>query len=276
MNNRELLVRVASAVLGQRGYPDPDGTAEAIAAQMDIFAAVLRGQAPPVQAQTPPQRMAFPAPNPEAMAPVPPADAIHQDPGLFAQTHGVHTGEQFGVGGQPLIIPATTIPDKIEKVERPAEPLRSLRKPEGPAKMKVEQLNQMIQDNTPTDIPLEIPMEDGSHRRMWFRRDVRSMHGSDSVQICLYPANSTPSVREIAEVEAVVHIEDLPLDLAPIMERLKAQAVDAVRPKGQPREVPVRPFSGPVQHPEDSFEQPLNPGDIPLTKQTEAIFKSMG
>ena len=252
--NRDMFVRVATTVLRQMGHNEvytPEQQAEAIAAQMDIFAAVLGDappQAPPVPGPPPP---AFPRYNPEAIAPVPEPEPS-------------------------LIIPATRIPDHVEPVApmaASAPPVRSLR-PAG--RMKVEELSQLIQERTPNVLTFKVPMEDGTDRPVSFQRNVISMHNFDSVKLVYFPPGALPTAREATEVSAVLHIDDVPLDLPAILKKLEEQAIQSIRPSGAPRQVPVRPFSGAVQsgnlYPDGGSASP----DSTSSGQGQAVFGSIG
>ena len=112
--------------------------------------------------------------------------------------------------------------------------------------MKVEDLNLLLQERTPNTLTVEVPMEDGSVRRTMYMRNVISRHAFDSVELTYYPPNTPQNARESVEVKADIHIDDLPIDLSAVLNRLKEQARNSLQPKGPPRRVPVTPFSGGV------------------------------
>ncbi len=282
---RDMFVRMATTVLAQNRVTNPGAIAEALAAAMDMFDAVLRDA--PTPAAAPPQPApAFPSLPPDAVAPAPPKSEPVDLQELRLDPYTPSGIAKSQPQEQSLIVPATTIPDKVERVT--AEPQRVILTgrvtPEPPPppkptrRIKVEELNALIQERTPARFTLEVPLENGGTRRMNFTRDVQSQHGSDCVSIVMFPVGATPSVRELTEVQEVIHVDDLPVDLTRIMERLKAKAVDAVRPREAPREVPVRPFSGPVTHVEDEGHTNADfaPQAQELTNQTQAVFRTMG
>lgn len=260
--NRDVFVRLAAVTLQQRGMPDPEGNAEAIAAAMELFGKIMgestlaaassgvtfqAGQAPP-----PPFRpSAFPAPNPEAVAPL----AV----------------------GPGLIVPATRIPDRDEIGRAPAPtpeppPLRSVR-PQG--RLKVEELNRIVQENTPLRLTFEVPMEDGGVQRVTFQRDVISMHNFDSVKLLYYPPSVTSQVaRESVQVAYDLHIDDAPHDYPAILARLTAQAIESVRPRRIPQSAMPAPTSGPVKHAADTY-RPMDASED-QTPRTLAVFNSLG
>ena len=266
--NREMFVRVATTVLRQMGHNEvytPEQQAEAIAAQMDIFAAVLGDAPPPAPPAPGPPPPAFPRYNPEAIAPV-------------------------SAPEPSLIVPATTMADvdraardplgehadpyKYDKMAAPAPPVRSLRPP---GRMKVEDLNQLIQERTPTVLPIDVPMEDGNIRRVSFQRNVISMHNFDSVKLTYYPAWATSAAaRESVEVSTVLHIDEVPFDLPAILKKLTEEAVQSIRPQGAPRQVPVRPFSGPVQAGGAYADGGSASVDSASSGQIQAVFGSLG
>ena len=251
---RDIFVRVATTALRQNPGRSPEEQAEAIASLMDTVASVLGDAPPPVQHVASPPPPAFPRFNPEAIAPVPPAPETEQ----------------------PLIIQATRIPDYVEPVApmaASAPPVRSLR-PSG--RMKVEDLSHLIQERTPAYLTFPVPMGDGTYQNVTFQRNVISMHAFDSVKLTYYPAGARASVMEAVEVTAVLHIDDVPLDLPAIIKKLTAEAIESVRPKEAPREVPVRPFSGPVQ-PASAYPDGGSAAlDQASTGQVQAAFGSIG
>ncbi len=169
---RDMFVRVAAKALrGTQGQP-PEVQAEAVASLMDTINDLLgdgseeAAPAPPAP-PAPPRPVAglpsFPGVNPEAMQPVAdtPTTATQTDP--------------------PLIIPATSIPDKIERVA-PAhrqEPLRSVRQA---GRMKVEELSALIQERTPEFLKFNVPDEDGQGvRQVTYRRNMKRAGVQDVV-----------------------------------------------------------------------------------------------
>jgi hypothetical protein len=227
--NRDLFVRVATTVLNRMGDPQAAEKAEAIATQMDVFAAVMGDAAVPAKpAEVTPARPAFPPPNPEAVRPQ---------------------------SAQPsLIIPATSIPDrdKIERfVERQAPPQPAARD----ATLRVEDVNLLIQKSTPPVLTFDVPMEGGGSRRMSFERNVISRHGCDSVALLYFPPGTTASAQEATQVQAAIHIDDWPIDIPTLLRDLTAQAIQSVQPR-QIREVMPLPSSGPVRHAQDTHQDP--------------------
>jgi hypothetical protein len=249
-------VKMADAVLVSLGDPPPIAAkkAEALAAQMDMLVAILgateAGSQPPIP-QPSIANVGFPSPNPAAVAPaVLPPEPEPEHPNL--------------------IIPATTIPDRVEPVAS-APPLRSIRQSSG--RMKVEDLSQLIQERTPPKLTFDVPLEDGNVRRVTFMRNVISMHAFDSVQLIYFPPGVTMSARESAEVQAVISIDDLPVDLSAILKKLTEQASQSIRPRGPVMSVAPPATSGPVTHSSDNYD---DPGLKALTDQTRAVFNSMG
>lgn len=249
---REMFVRLATAALRQTAGLSPEQQAEAIALHMDIVAQALGdAPAPPVQAQVVPPplaRTSFPAPNPAAVAPAP----VQEPP------------------AEPsLIVPATRIPDDAGALmkARDPEPPRAAR-PQ--ARMKVEDLSQLIQERTPSSITFDVQMEDGSTRRATFVRNVVSMHAHDSVQLIYYPPNTLPTAREATEVMEVLHVDDVPIDLVAVIQGMKKKAADSLRPRRIPQSMMPSPSSGPVQHSADTYKDPA------LSAQTQNIFNSLG
>jgi len=248
------------------GVPEPQAKAytEAIAAQMDIFARVLGEGAPQPTGMAPPrpqaQPAAFPSLNPESVA----------------MAHGL--GAEQGPH-EPLIITDTRMPSPAERATAPppAAPAYTVQARPG-ERLKVEELSQILQDRTPPRLIFDVPMQDGTVRRTSFVRNVISQHAYDSVQLTYYPPNALPSAREATEVCVVLHVDEAPFDLAQILARLKAQAIESVRPRGAPRELPVRPFSGPVTHASDESQvnEDFAPQAAQLSSTTQAIFKSLG
>jgi hypothetical protein len=263
---REMFVRVATATLKQYAGASPEVQAESLAQAMDLVR-VAMGEAP--AAAPPPQvplpRPAFPAPNPEALAPAGfevPASESPYEPEPEPEPEEVAPPED-----PPLIVPATRIPDRVERVApQPANP--PARAPK--QRLKVEQLSALIQKQTPERVPVEVTMEDGTTRRAVFTRDVISMHAFDSVQVVLYPAGALPSVREAAEVQAVVHLDDLPVDFQALMRNLIEQAAQAIRPRRPIQSVMPPATPGPVKNPKDTYEDPI------LSVATQNIFNSLG
>jgi hypothetical protein len=226
--NGEMFVRMATAVLGQMGDQAAGQKAEAIAQQMDMFAAVLGETPAPI---APAARPAFPALNPEAVSPIvtpPPVPKFD---------------------GPPLIISATTIPDrpKIERANPPPPPA---------ARMKVEDLNLIIQERTPKSLIIDYAREDGTTGKARLVRDVLSMHAFDSVKLIYYPENATSSERELTQVHYDLHVDDVPFDLNVIIVKIKQQASLALAPRHIPQSLAPRPTSGPVTHNEDTYKDP--------------------
>ena len=245
---RDIFVKVATTALRQNPGRSPEEQAEAIALLMDTVASVLGDAPAPVHQPSAPPPPAFPRFNPEAIAPVQPEP----------------------VAEPSLIIPATRIPDHVEPVVPAAPPVRSLR-PSG--RMKVEDLSQLIQERTPNHLTFDVPMGDGTNQRVTFARNVISMHAFDSVQLIYFPPGVTMSARESAEVQAVISIDDLPVDLSAILKKLTEQASQSIRPRGPVMSVAPPATSGPVTHSSDNYD---DPGLKALTDQTRAVFNSMG
>jgi hypothetical protein len=260
---REMFLKVATAALRLSVGRTPEEQAEAIAYRMDIVAEAL-GDTPPLSQVLPPPiaRAAFPNINPEAITPVAPEFHLAEpDP-----------------GGPALIQPATSIPDPktIERVSpAPAQSLRSLRPPtpvqslpslRPPARMKVEDLSALLQERTPSTLSFDVPMEDGTSRRVTYQRNVISMHALDSVQLVYSPPNTAPSAREASEVQIALHVDDVPFDLPAILKRLTAMAVDRLRPRAQIIPVPPQRPSGPV----------VPSSDVNKYSDVQAAFNSQG
>lgn len=277
--NREMFVRMATTVLHRMGVPEPQDKAEAIACQMDIFAAVM-GEAPApaipaMQTQQPltPPRPAFPAPNPEALAPA----------------HELAWEVYPEAATAPPPAPKPTEPSLIVTDLRMPEPgeRRAVPKPQEKPKpnpvghettMEAAELSLHVQRGTPPTIACEVPMEDGSTRRLTFARDVLTQHGDRCVLLQLYPANASKSMREATEVQTTIHVEEWPLDLSAVMRNLVAQAIEAVRPKPAPGLLPVRPFGGPILHQADPSKTDATFAEqaAQLSNLTQATFKAMG
>ena len=248
---RDIFVRVATTALRQNPGRPPEEQAEAIALLMDTVASVLGDAPPPVAQALGPPPPAFPRYNPEAIAPVrEPEPSPEPEPSL--------------------IIPATRIPDHVEPVApmaASAPPVRSLR-PVG--RMKVEELSQLIQERTPTTLPLDVPMGDGTFRHTSFQRNVISMHNFDSVKLVYFPPNTVPSVRESAEVMVDLHIDDVPFDLPAILKKLTEQAITSIRPQRPVVSQAPAPTSGPVMNPGDTYRDPAS------SAQVQGLFNSLG
>ncbi|MGE5726938.1 MAG: hypothetical protein ACM34G_17290 [Acidobacteriota bacterium] len=269
---REMFVQVASQALRLRGVDNAEEHAEAIAALMDTVgritgepAAMQPRGAPGApfpgmrQPGTPPQP--FPEPNPEA---------------IVAEVRQAPLPEPLP---EPrLIIPATTIPDKVERVVAPKpEPVRSLRPP-AEGGMKVEDLNQLIQDRTPQHLMLDVPMGDGSTRRVIFERNVISRHAFDAVQLVYSPPGTLPATREAVEVQANIALADLPVDLGAILHKLREEAIVGIRPRRIPRSVEPEVNLGPVQNTGRVYEDGSSPTvqDATTLQQTQAVFGGLG
>ena len=252
---RDIFVKVATTALRQNPGRSPEEQAEAIALLMDTVAAVLGDAPSPAPPSPGPSPPAFPRFNPEAIAPVPEPEPS-------------------------LIVPATRIPDRVEPVDpnsRMAAPAPSVRSLRPPGRMKVEDLNQLIQERTPNVLPIDVPMEDGNIRRVSFQRNVISMHNFDSVKLTYYPAWATSAAaRESVEVSTVLHIDEVPFDLPAILKKLTEEAVQSIRPQGAPRQVPVRPFSGPVQAGGAYADGGSASVDSASSGQIQAVFGSLG
>jgi hypothetical protein len=136
--------------------------------------------------------------------------------------------------------------------------------------MKVEDLNQLIQERTPSVLTFEVPMEDGTTRRVLFHRDVISMHNFDSVKLVYFPPNTRPSVRESAEVTIDLHVDDVPLDLPAILKKLTEQAIASIRPRRPVVSQAPVPTSGPVTNPGDTYRDPAS------SAQVQGLFNSLG
>jgi hypothetical protein len=107
-----------------------------------------------------------------------------------------------------------------------------------------------------------------------FERNVISMHAHDSVRLVYFPPNASQSVRESAEVQHVIHVDDVPVDLPSILKSLKEQAIAAIKPRGPIISVTPPVTSGPVKHSQDTY-QPMDQSED-QTRQTEAVFRSIG
>lgn len=259
---REMLIRVATMVLTEHRADPPQQQAEAIAAQLDFINAVMSGTPPPAAPVRPADILsaapAFPAANPQAMAPVeeyPPA-AEPQHESLITTDLRMPTSEQ--IADSPRA--------------RQADPVRSLRPPA--RTMRVEDVNLLIQERTPERFTADIPMEDGSTSRVTFERNVISQHAQECVQLIYYPSNArTQSAREATEVQATIHVDDFPrTNLTQVMAKIKADVIESVRPKGPPREVPVRPAGGPVKHEQDNYDDT----QTDASKYARAVFNTLG
>lgn len=283
---REMLVRVATATLNKLEDAQAAQKAEAIAAQLDMFAEVM-GDAPAQRAavvSAMPTAPAFPAHNPQSViVEAPPRQEYWQD------IDGSRGDTQAYTPNAPgnLIIPAATIPDsamlpdpgRIGKVaQQPPRSLRQASNTSAPGRrLSVTELNLLVQERTPQRLDFEVPMDDGSTRRMMFERNVLSRHGFDSVTLLYFPPGTPTAGQEATEVQQVIHVDDLPLNLTGIINSLKAQAIQACRPKGQVVSQTPRINLGAVKHPSDSYEDP-NTNDM-LQKQgaiVGAVFGTIG
>lgn len=243
---RDFLVRVVKATLEMRGVPGADQHAEAVASQLDMFAAVMGGGAAPAPPEAPrPAAPPFPSPHPQSAIVQPEASQIREpEPEPIADI----------IGANPPLSPEPSLITTDTRMPSREEIMRS-RRPQGPdmlqpqqraVQMTVPELNQLIQDRTPVSVPLDIPIADGVTRRVIFQRDVISMHGFDAVKIVLYPPGVPANAREAAEAQAVVSLNDIPLNLTAVMEKLKKQAIESLIPRAIPESVMPRTPSGPV------------------------------
>lgn len=253
---REMFVKVVTKALRRTQGHSPEAQAEAVAILMDDMAELMGespgpSQNPPKAYEPAPAPPSFPSPNPQAIV-------SHPEPAMPPEPQS------------RLIIPASYIPDKIEPANssEPGQPLRSLRAPA--QKMKVEDLSRLIQERTPDPLWFDVPMEDGSTRRCSFKRNVISQHAFDSVQLCYFPPNTLPTAREATEVQASISIDDLPIDLSAVVEKLKQEAIASLRPRRTPVSVAPPPTAGPVRHSGDTYQDPV------MQQQTQAIFNGMG
>jgi hypothetical protein len=247
--NREMFVKVATTVLRQMGDQQATEKAEALATQMDVFAAVLGDSPMPTARPLESTKVAFPGVNPDAVMPAPP---LPQAPTPTLQ------GDQ--TQDQPLVTLATTIPANIERVDQRAvrsaapssPPVRSLR---GQGKMKVEELSRLIQEQSPTEIQFPVQTETGVCN-ITYVRNVISMHAYDSVKLVYSPANATASAREAVEVEKDIHIEDIPIDMPAIVKKLIEDAAIMLRPRRPVVAAEPAHTSGPVKHADDTYQDP--------------------
>ena len=175
-----------------------------------------------------------------------------------------------------LIVTDTRMPEPDERravVAPDQQPVRSLRPT---VRLKVEDLSQLIQERTPNTLIFEVPMDDGSApRRMVYARNVISMHAFDCVKLIYFPPGQPQSAQEAVQVEATLHIADVPIDLSAIMKKLAEEAVQILKPRGAPRELPVRPFSGAVQTKRvyaDGGSAVAQSADV---DQTQTVFKGI-
>ena len=253
--SREMFLKVVAAALRKSAGRTPEEQAEAIAERMDVVAEAL-GEIKPAEVLPPPlARTGFPAYNPEAVLPVTPPEPEFRlkdaDPGLPPVS---------------LILPATSIPDPrtIKRVDAPPAPVRSMRAPAN--RMKVEDLNALIQERTPTTLTFNVATEGGGVKQMTYSRNVISRHAYDSVQLVYGPPGATPSSREVSEVQITLHVDDVPFDIPEILKSLAAQAADRLRPRAPI--VAARP-TAPIS--------PVMPGgnDKPYS-DIQAVFNQLG
>jgi hypothetical protein len=281
---RKMFVRLATIVLAQHGVGNPEAKAEAIAAKMDELQTILgnAGPEPAAPSAPPAPRPAFPAANPEAVVPVPVPDMPVYEAEPVDTAFEPLPAVAPEPAQAPLIVTDTRMPDPEERAAyaaartpRNPEPLRSLRQP--PARLKVEELSALVQKNTPERLQLNVPNTDGTTIRAIFQRDVISMHAFDSVRVVLYPPNASPSVREVAEVQKILHVDDAPFDFPAILNELARQAADSIRPRRPIVSVPPPPASGPVQPSKPYADgSPATVNDPTTLNQTQAVFGSLG
>lgn len=262
---REMLVKIATVTLAEHGVSQPqaEALAEAIAQRIDLFATVL-GNSPTGAVPPPapaPQRPAFPSFNPEAVAPV-----VEEPQSAYTLPPPEERRIQL----------ASSIPDKVERTE-PVQAAVTVGAPKG-AKLKVEELNQLIQDRTPEFVSFDVPMGNGTTRRCTWKRDVLSRHVEECVQVVLYPPNATISQREAVEVSVSLHIDDAPFDLSALMRKLVQEAIESARPRPAPGQLPVVTNPGPVTHAADAANTSADIAQQTqgLLNQTRAIFGGMG
>lgn len=266
--NRDHFKRMATIVLGQCAGMSPDQQAEAIARQMDMMAAIM-GETPmapvaaPQTGPAPPPLPAFPHYNEAAVQPVAPEP--EPEPDILSAPDP---------SSPPLVSLETRIPDSL--TSRPV-----LRAPDSPkpapragGRMKVEDLSTLIQQRTPGNIVFDVPMGDGTTRRATFVRNVISQHAGESVQLSYFPPNATLSAREATEVVRSIRIDELPFDISAMMKSITAEAIESVRPKGAPREVAVRPFSGAVQTSNTYQDETSGAAPGPALGQVGSILSS--
>jgi hypothetical protein len=112
--------------------------------------------------------------------------------------------------------------------------------------LTVQALNQIIQDRTPPHLTFNVPMENGSVYPMTFERNVISRNAYDSVILMYYPPNTPANARESTQVQVSLHVDDVPIDLAAVVRKLKEDAISSVRPRGQVLSAPPMAPPGPA------------------------------
>jgi hypothetical protein len=256
---REVFVRIATKALRQSQGQAPEMQAETIAQLMDLFSEVM-GEDSPVSAAVPPSALprsgpAFPAPNPAAFATYVPETT--PDPPLPSEPSVIITDTRMPT------------PEQRVKPQPPDAPVRSIRPPAG--KMKVEDLNLIIQENTPAFLKVEVELEDGEMRQVRLVRNVLSQHAADCVKLIYYPAGTSSRDQELTEIQAVFHIDD-PLYIDSVLKKMKTQAQSSLRPRGPIVSItpPINP--APVTH----MTNATNEHVAQLTQETLAVFTGTG
>lgn len=241
--NRETLKKIVTVTLMSQ-FRDRQAAekAEAIAAQLDIFATVMGDGA---ASAAPAPFTQFPPVSPGAVEPsavIPPVDRQEPDEAPYYNPHDPAN----------LVVPADSATgQKLSAASDPPAPVRSVRQAPGKkapgGKISVTELNQLIQDNTPRRISIDVPMEGGGTRRAILDRDVVSRHVEESVQLIYFPPGTSQSQREYCQIQSVISVEDTPVNLQAVMEKIKQDAVRALSPKGDIISVPPRVKLGAVQ-----------------------------
>jgi hypothetical protein len=254
---RTMFVQIATrSLIGMGDRPDVAAAkAERIAASMDLVRDLLGDEPgvpepprvhPPDAGRTPP---AFPPPHPSSMT-----DAAEEPQIIDVPQRPAYNPEAT----DNLIIPASVVPEAMR-----AQPLRSIRQQAGrqtieadPHKLKVEDLNLMIQNMAPMELHFEAQTEAGGPRRpMKFQREVQSMHAEETVRLFYFPYGQTliSCMQAGAYVCAAMRTDDVPINLGAILAKLKADATELLKPRD--RVVSIQPplTPGAQTHPRDQM-----------------------
>lgn len=212
---RDMFTRVVASTLRRSPSNTPEQLAELIALKMEELAELLGEASPastPPPAATTPLRGSWPAVNPQSAQ-----EVVEAEP---------QTLQDIPVG-EPLVRLASRIPDRQEA---PPAATPAPTPPKKPAqKLKVEQLNQLIQDSTPIELSVEILNPEGPPIQILLKREVQSQHAAECVKL-LYQHPK----HEDWFVQAVLSIEDESFDMNPILQKLKRDASQLMRVRTGP------------------------------------------
>jgi len=277
MLTREQFVKIAARCLERNRSAAPAQQAELLAQEIERTVELLRDLAaappsPQTDQQQEDQQSPWPAPNPASVS-----VSKEPEPAILLPA-GEQAAEAETEAKESILAPddaqesesVSRLPESPVIRRSEAESLikkhRSGAKSSAHPSLTVEELNLLVQERTPPMISVQVQLPGGETKvNVTMNRNVLSAHAEGCVKLVYYH----PKAPRDLYVEEVISIEDIPVDLAAVLERLKKHA-----------EIVLKPSDGPIRSFAPQFpDGPVIGGEVGVSSadlaNVRAIWESL-